>query len=96
MNDAGFVPVDVTCVGDEACAGTLILQTFTKPSKAAGARKTRLGRAAYRIGAGKTKAVRVRLTRSARRLVRTRGEIKAVAIAQGRGYRKTRKLEVSE
>ena len=90
MSDGGFVPVDVTCSDEAPCTGTLTLQKTSKD------KKIRLGRATYRIGAGKTKAVRVRLTRRARRLVKANNHIKALAITEGRGYRKARKLEVSE
>jgi hypothetical protein len=69
----GTVPVSLTCVSADrkTCVGTLTLRRG----------KTRVGRARFRIAAGHTRKVRVRLTRHARSLLRHRSVLKLLATA---------------
>jgi hypothetical protein len=78
----------------EPCRGTLRLQLRTRRRggvvRAAAATRSRarrrvIARARYSIAAGRTKAVKLRLSRPARRLLRKRGTLSVRVVAAKRG-----------
>jgi len=74
------IVVRVVCTGTKTCRGTLTLRTR-------GGRK--LGTARYSVNGNKSKRVRLRLTRSARSLLRRRGKLSAVVRGGGASRRLT-------
>jgi hypothetical protein len=76
MSRRGFVRVGIDC-GDspEDCLGRLRVRLRFSRNASAAALRT-VGRASFRVVAGKDKRVSLRLTRRARRLVSRRGRVR--------------------
>jgi hypothetical protein len=85
LTKRGVAAVRLTCPATELsgpCDGTLVLRTANKLLAPAAKRKRlRLGRTAFSIAAGKSRKVKVRLSKRNRRLVARRGRVKIVATA---------------
>lgn len=85
VNRRGVARLRLRCPAGEAsppCRGTVSLRTARKvkirPRAKAKPRRIQLGRARYRIAAGKTKTVRIKLGRSKRQLLRTDRKVRRV------------------
>ena len=99
------IPCPATVVG--SCTGTILLQTLKKvgkPRVAVAARKKKpkkkrltLGKASFSIPSGQTKTVRVKLSRSARKLLRNGKRLKALSTitATANGQTVTNKQHVT-
>jgi len=80
LDRRGRVPVRLRCNGSSGvCAGTLQLATVRQR------KVTALGKARFRVAAGHALRVRVKLSRSARKLVRRRGRLAVLARARPAG-----------
>jgi hypothetical protein len=69
MSKSGTVPVSLNCAGSRVCKGTMTLTT-ADPVRITARKIARLGRAKFRIQPQKKKLIRVKLTKSARKLVK--------------------------
>ncbi len=69
MSKSGTVPVSLNCAGSRVCAGTVTLTTAA-PVRITARKIARLGKAKFNIKPQKKKLVRVRLTKTARKLVK--------------------------
>jgi hypothetical protein len=79
-----YVTVSCPATNPSACAGTLVLNAVKKHrtgKKASAARATRLGKAKFRIAKGKSKAVKVKLTRKAQKLIARKRKLRTKATA---------------
>jgi PKD domain len=86
LTRTGVAPVALTCPKREfsgPCAGRLTLKTLRKLERpgAARAKRIKLGSARFRIRAGRTVKVQVRLSRANRRLVAALGRVRVSAAA---------------
>ncbi len=69
MSKSGKVPVSLNCAGSRVCSGTLTLAT-ADPVRITARKIARLGKAKFRIKPQKKKLIRVKLNKSARKLVK--------------------------
>jgi hypothetical protein len=80
----GKVKLPIRCAATASCSGALELR----------ARGKRIGRSRYKLAAGATGTVRVKLTRAARRLVRRSGRLRVSARVTAGGQRSSRVLTI--
>ena len=85
-DEAGRLRVKVGCSGSGTCAGKLVLQAVI------GGRTTTLGSARYEVAAGRTRAVRIRLSRSALARLKRKRSMRVTAIAKAAGGSVSRSL----
>jgi RTX calcium-binding nonapeptide repeat (4 copies) len=78
----GFVKVALNCSGTRDCAGRVSLDTTKKVRVVALRRIVRLGSAQFKIPAGRTKTVRIRIARKKLRLVRRYRRLNADVIVR--------------
>jgi hypothetical protein len=83
MSKSGTVPVSLNCAGSRVCKGTMTLNT-ADPVRITARKIARLGKAKFRIKPQSKKLIRVKLTKTARKLVkrlrrvRTRATIREI------------------
>jgi Divergent InlB B-repeat domain len=80
----GAVPLKVACPAGRPCSGTIAISA-TKPRLA-------LGRATYRLAAGKRGTLRVKLSPKGLQLLRKAGRLKVKVAVAGRSWTRTLKL----
>lgn len=72
VNRRGRLAIRLTCPADEqSCTGSLVIRL-------AGKKKTRLGSATFTVAGGRVIALKVKLTRKGRALLRKRHRLRAV------------------
>jgi hypothetical protein len=69
VTPSGAFPITVQCLGQSSCTGTVTLATLTAVSASAKKRILVLGSASFSIAGGHNKAVTVRLSAKARKLL---------------------------
>jgi hypothetical protein len=69
MSKSGRVPVSLNCAGSRVCRGTMTLTT-ANPVRITARKIARLGKAKFRIQPQKRKLIRVKLNKTARKLVK--------------------------
>jgi hypothetical protein len=91
MSRSGIVGIRVTCPpGTVACRGTLKLQT-ANAVKTSKRRKVTLGSKSFSIPAGKTKTVKVKLSKKNQRIVKHYKHLRVRVAAKLKGARTTRR-----
>src|SRR5207244_8912837 len=92
----GRASVSLSCpAGSGGCSGQV---TLTSASKAGGAKATTLGSARFKIAAGSTRKVKVKLKTAARKLLARRGKLKVhvrVDAQDAAGHRKASSRNVT-
>jgi hypothetical protein len=89
MSRRGVVKIKVRCSRRKACKGRLSLQT-AKAVKTSKKQKIRMGSKSFSIKAGKAKAVKVKLSKKARRAVIRNRRVTSRATLALRGGKRTR------
>jgi hypothetical protein len=97
----GVAPIAISCGPTADCKGTVTLELRATGRRASVARRSRprvLGRARFSVKAGKRATVRVKLTGSARRLLRAKGSLtatlKATTVSGRRQLTTSRKVKI--
>jgi hypothetical protein len=78
MSKSGKVPVSLNCAGSRTCKGTMTLTT-ADPVRITARKIARLGKAKFRIKPQGKKLIRVKLTKTARKLVKRLRRVRARA-----------------
>jgi VCBS repeat protein/FG-GAP repeat protein len=93
MDRGGAVMLPLSCPASETvgCQGTVSLDAFLRVRSSAGhsrsaLRRVKLGRGSFRVGGGKSAAVKLRLSKKTQRLVRKLKKVRVVAVIDARDH----------
>jgi hypothetical protein len=92
VDKKGRFRLKLTCpAGAAACSGKVLVRTASAVSSAKKKRVLVLARKGYNVAAGKTASIRLTMGKKARRYVKRKGKVKALAVftAAGGGGKKT-------